>query len=100
MDMIVDIREAQEEWEGKGVALVADATARFINDHDQQALEEAVLSHAAAARAAWNQLAEDLMAKYANGYLNTPGGQFQALGYPRAWLHEIGYQKHGPPDPP
>jgi len=100
MDMIVDIRKAQSEWEGRGVALIANCTARFINDHDQQALESAVLAHAKAATKAWNQLAEDLLAKYANGYLNTPGGGNAALGYPLAWLKEIGYKEHGPPNPP
>jgi len=99
MDMIKDIREAQDEWEGKGVALIANATARFLNDHDLAALEKMVLSHADAAAIAWNELAEKLLAKYANGYLNTPDGNYEALGYPRKWLEAVGY-KDGPPNPP
>merc|ERR1712039_633684 len=98
-DMIEDIRKAQNEWEGKGVALIASATAKFINDHDHAELEKTVLAHAEAAANAWNQLAEDLIAKYANGYLNTPAGNNQALGYSRKWLHEVGFQ-NGPPNPP
>merc|ERR1711920_791202 len=98
VDMIKDIRRAQDEWEGKGVALIASATARFINDHDHEALERAVLTHADAAAHAWNELAEQLLAKYANGFLNTPAGNYQVLGYPREWLHAVGYQ-NGPPNP-
>lgn len=99
MDMIKDIRKAQDDWEGKGVALIANVTARFLNDHDMEAMEKVVLAHADAAALAWNQLAEDLLCKYANGYLNTHAGNYKELGYPRKWLKEVGYQ-NGPPRPP
>merc|ERR1719291_182586 len=88
-DMIVDIQRAQQEWEDKGAAVIAECTARFLNDHDIQALEDRVLAHADAAALAWNELAENLLSKYANGYLNTPGGNYEALGYPRKWLDEV-----------
>lgn len=98
-DMIKDIQAAQDVWEGKGVALIASATAQFLNDHDQLALEKQVLAHADAAATAWNQLAEDLLCKYANGYLDTHDGNYKELGYPRKWLDQVGY-KNGPPNPP
>merc|ERR1712232_169434 len=99
VDMIKDIRKAQDEWEGKGVALIANVTAQFLNDHDLPAMEKTVLAHADAAAMAWNELAEYLLMKYANGYLDTPAGNYEALGYPLKWLDEVGY-KDGPPNPP
>ncbi len=43
----------------------------------------------------WWQLADVLVAKYAEGYLNPPQGPLQEIGYPSTWLRSTNYA-HGP----
>lgn len=38
----------------------------------------------------WWKLADYLIVKYNDGYINTPKGR-KAVGYPEWWLDEVGY---------
>jgi hypothetical protein len=40
----------------------------------------------------WWALADHLIVKYNDGYVNAPGGR-SAAGYPEKWLEAVGYGK-------
>jgi dipeptidase len=54
-------------------------------------LTEFSISNAEAVVSRWWSLADMLIAKYDDGYVNTPGSTAFEVGYPQWWLDEVGY---------
>jgi len=98
--MLADINRRQSQWETKGAALREQAIATFQTDHNATHLTASLVAHADAVLADWWQLADELMVKFADGYVTTNMGPVDVSvspGYPAWWLKEVGYQSGPPP---
>jgi hypothetical protein len=111
---LLDIKDAQSEWEKRGAGALREMERLFTESDasesdDRRSSAVALMtamaaSHADAARDAWWRLADALMAKFADGFVSrtrndgstTPG---VAEGYPDWWLDAAGFAD-GPPPPP
>jgi len=86
--MIDDIHEASGMWEGIGANIVRHLLSS--PSPTARAIKQKLDAHADSVLAAWWQLADDLMVKYADGDLTVgrSDGSVVAtpLGYPSAWL--------------
>jgi dipeptidase len=93
--MIKDIQNVQQELESESVALLS-----ALRDEDSSTVERALLDNAAkTVDTLWN-LQDQLLFKYASGFVNEPpDGMSQMVGYPAWWLQAVGYAD-GPPPPP
>ena len=94
-DMIVDIRAVQTELEDgflrvqPAVEKTAvelsrtdpGAVASFLTDYSVRAGETVVVR--------WRDLAETLITKYNDGYVQSQPGQPEEVGYPAAWLKTV-----------
>ena len=105
---IQDIRGYQRKWEAKGEAVLKEMERLFgEGKKDLSASPTALLTkitseHAKHVTSAWWELADSLMAKYADGFVSPDDGHTepgQSVGYPEWWLEAVGYQD-GPPPPP
>eukprot|EP00958_Prasinococcus_capsulatus_P020889 scaffold2773_cov410-Prasinococcus_capsulatus_cf.AAC.2 len=118
--MSTDIAAAQDQWEREGQR-VCDATSTFQDasglvalsgTHHSKPVARANMSQANATKIitdnyfahaqkvlnAWWALVDQLMFKYADGWINEPvlGA---AMGYPAWWLNDVGYADGPPPIP-
>jgi len=89
-----DVRALQNRLEAEGEALVAQLDG-MSPQANAAILNEAYAKHAARAHQAFWALPEQLVQKYADGWLQDQS----PLGYPDWWLRAVGYQE-GPPPPP
>mmetsp|Transcript_24256 Transcript_24256/g.60352 ORF Transcript_24256/g.60352 Transcript_24256/m.60352 type:complete len:483 (+) Transcript_24256:633-2081(+) len=113
--MLPVIREAQNECEERGAALVADTDAKVAallapkevllraavgekktREKVLEALAEGTTEHAAYFVTRWRALLANLFVKFKNGYDNTVilEGEISSefnLGYPAWWLQQVGY---------
>jgi hypothetical protein len=116
------VRAAQEKWENAAFALVDELSAgddgkkgrgrgRSTTYPSPAALTAASEAHAAAVARAWWRLGDDLMVRYADGFVSpsmdvdesgaagdAPPGE--AVGYPAWWLDASGWRDGPPPPPP
>lgn len=107
--MITDIQKKQNELETLSVALVAEIEQQQIdnNMNDMKLIiEEKLLKNAEQIVASLWYLADELMFKYADGFVNyhdddasSSESKSESVGYPTWWLEKVGY-KDGPPPPP
>jgi dipeptidase len=100
--MIQDITRRQDALESASVALVEAMEAEYQATNDFEAVERAYLGNAEAVVSSLWSLSDELMFKYADGFVNEkPDNMSQMVGYPLWWLqHEaVGYTS-GPPPPP
>lgn len=89
-----DVKRAQKEWETKLEAFRAETDKQFVaGSLDRIALTERYQAAADELVAGWWQLADDLMFKYADGFVNVPGMIGQSVGYPSWWLEQVGYSR-------
>ena len=101
--MIQDIQKRQAELEGGFFAAQAALEKRAVaalargDAADARALLAGHSNDAAAATLeTWHALADYLITKYNNGYINTPGdinNVGQEVGYPVWWLKAVGYER-------
>lgn len=101
-----DVKKVQAQLEAAGVQAQADADAAWAKagggDDGAAAVDEILNAHAASVVSRWWQLADEVMVKYADGYVTTnvgPHDSTQEPGYPSWWLEKVGYPS-GPPPPP
>ena len=93
--MIPEIQKVQQELENyfyraqpsveKVAAELAktdkNAAIEFLTDYSSMQTEKA--------RDRWEQLANDLIVKFNDGYTRTPEGAYPNVGYPEAWLRRV-----------
>ena len=110
---LVDIKDAQSEWEKRGAGALREMERLFSESDDRHQSDDGrssavalmtamAASHADAARDAWWRLADALMAKFADGFVSPNDGVAvpgRAEGYPDWWLKAAGFAD-GPPPPP
>jgi dipeptidase len=89
--MMHDIAAKQKALEGRSISLVGELSHGGSMDHSCFLLQE----NAALVTKTWWKLPDELIFKYADGWLNDE----QGLGYPDAWLKETNYSKGPPPVP-
>jgi dipeptidase len=95
--MIEDIREKQQEYEGKMLAMQPgiDQAAKAMYEQDpdlaRQFLTDYCNSNANKVVKEWWDFAEFLIMKYIDGYINVPDVG-QSVGYPLWWLKEVGFE--------
>ncbi|EDQ88830.1 uncharacterized protein MONBRDRAFT_25939 [Monosiga brevicollis MX1] len=99
--MIQDINAQQRTYEAEGVALRAQLVAAAQAGHvDVANLTTASLALTQRVVAKWWELADDLMVKYADGWVTVNLGPVDAAappGYPAWWLKQVGYPEGPPP---
>lgn len=84
----VDIRPLQSRLEARGAERLAawDETAKSGGDDAHASVAESARANADEVVAAWWDLADRLVAKYSNGYINVPGEAPKDIGYPTSWV--------------
>ncbi|QGY42047.1 dipeptidase [Pseudodesulfovibrio cashew] len=90
----VDIKPAQRELERKGLAgvLAMDRAVAGLSEAEaRQRITEFSFNQAGDVLNTWRDLTFDLLAKYSDGYINLPGTEARAVGYPAQWLNRTGY---------
>lgn len=95
---IKDIRARQQKLEKESTRMVEDAAKQFAKDGDAAALHTQYAANAAKIVSSWWSLSDELLFKYASGFVNEPVLS-TPVGYPKWWLEEVGYAD-GPPPPP
>eukprot|EP00977_Amphora_coffeiformis_P013524 scaffold3576_cov170-Amphora_coffeaeformis.AAC.6 len=97
---IQDVTARQNELEAESVAMVESMEKFFAARQDMMAVEEAYLANVDKVVASLWSLSDELLFKYASGFVNEPpDGMSQMVGYPEWWLRAVGFQD-GPPPPP
>lgn len=96
---IEDVTARQDELESASIAMVSRMEEHFSIHHDMAAVEEAYLANVDKVVTALWSLSDELMFKYASGFINEQGNMSQMVGYPKWWLEAVGYTE-GPPPPP
>ena len=97
---IQDVTDRQNELEAASVAMVESMEKVYEARQDMMAVEEAYLANIDKVVASLWSLSDELLFKYASGFVNEPpDGMSQMVGYPAWWLRAVGYQD-GPPNPP
>lgn len=110
--MIKGITKRQEELEKASVAMVAAVENEYQQHGNFELVEDAYAKNAEAIVASLWSLSDELMFKFADGFVNfkkeesevsvvdSAGGEItKPVGYPAWWLEAVGY-KDGPPPPP
>ena len=93
--MVKDIVKVQQEIEGNFLALqpAIETTAREMlatdQDRGRRFLTDYSVSAGEQVARRWRELAETLFAKYNDGYVQSPSGEPQELGYPESWLRDV-----------
>ncbi|HBA85373.1 MAG TPA: dipeptidase [Verrucomicrobia bacterium] len=95
--MKVDIQAKQAELEDKEFAMqpAVDLAAAELYKQDparaREYLTDYCRDNAQRIVGEWWALADRLVAKYSDGYVNAPGQMAHEVGYPKAWLEQVGY---------
>lgn len=96
---IKDLKAHQTKWEIEGEKVRDTVDALWKEGKlDIAGLTKAYTDHAARVVADTWDLADRLVFKYADGFINEPGKIGQSPGYPAWWLKAVGYE-NGPPPP-
>jgi dipeptidase len=102
--MIVDIKNVQKTVETESQDLVNSISSKYstssLSDADKEDINLRLTANAEKVRDAFLQLAQDLLFRYADGFINawTPAGFTSAhTGYPAWWLEAVGYTDGPPP---
>jgi dipeptidase len=97
--MINDVTRRQNELESSSVALVTAMEDEYRFNKDFHAVERAYIGNIQSIVSSLWSLSDELMFKYADGFVNEPGKMSQMVGYPSWWLEAVGFSE-GPPPPP
>ncbi|MPN19614.1 hypothetical protein SDC9_166986 [bioreactor metagenome] len=95
--MIKDIKEAQKAYEDEffmyqsvvdkeAVALYKESPAKakaYLTNYTNNSINKVVEG--------WWNLAWTLVGKYSDGYITSPDGKQQSVGYPTDWLKTVGF---------
>ena len=97
----VAVTTRQLELESAWVAMVATQEQAYATNtsHTMAAVETAYLQNVATVVDRLWSLSDELLFKYASGFVNTDDEMSQMVGYPAWWLQAVGYSQ-GPPPPP
>lgn len=97
--MYKDVTNRQLELESSSVALVQTVEGDFQRNGNFDTVEEAYRKNVESIVSSLWSLSDELMFKYADGFVNEPGNMSQMVGYPEWWLEAVGF-RDGPPPPP
>jgi len=96
--MYKDVQATQNQLETASLELQAKYDKLFADGQSTPAdLTQAFTANAATFLSTYLELFDQLMFKYADGWVNVPN-LGQSVGYPAWWLKAVGYQ-NGPPPP-
>jgi dipeptidase len=93
--MIQDIQAVQDELEGKLISLqpAVDKTALELYQSNRELMIEYLtdycVNHGEMVSGRWTELAENLIRKYNDGYVQDEDYNPQEVGYPQEWLEEV-----------
>jgi dipeptidase len=97
---IKDIQTRQAELEERSVAMVKQMDESIKTGCNMTTVEIEYLKNADAIVTSLWSLSDEIMFKYASGFVNeAPNDMSEMVGYPAWWLKEVGYAE-GPPPPP
>ena len=100
--MIHDISKKQNELENASINMIKEIFDQGAEEEDYlddiQTIEEMLINNAEKIVTTLWLLADELIFKYADGFVNTKEESKQ-VGYPTWWLEKVGYED-GPPPPP
>jgi len=100
MYAIEDVRQRQNELELASLNMVAAQEEAYAAHGDMRAIDTAYQGNIATVVEKLWSLSDELLFKYASGFVNTlPDGMSKTVGYPKWWLEKVGYSD-GPPPPP
>lgn len=94
-EMIPEIKSVQEELENYFYTLqpAVEKTAEELAKTDQIAAVQFLTDYSTMqtekARDRWEELANDLIVKFNDGYTRTPDGKYPNVGYPEEWLRRV-----------
>ena len=95
-----DVEMRQNQLEHASAAMVERMEAQYSRNKNMTAVEQSFFENAAAIVASLWSLSDEIVFKYASGFVNEPpDGMSQMVGYPAWWLQQVSYQE-GPPPPP
>eukprot|EP00730_Choanoeca_flexa_P017207 TRINITY_DN8254_c0_g1_i1.p1 TRINITY_DN8254_c0_g1~~TRINITY_DN8254_c0_g1_i1.p1 ORF type:complete len:152 (+),score=33.80 TRINITY_DN8254_c0_g1_i1:50-505(+) len=100
--MIADVHLRQAQWEARAMKLRQEILAWYPNSPNATRLTEELVRHGNDVIADWWKLADELMVKFADGFVTTNMGTHDmavAPGYPAWWLKSVGYAQGPPPVP-
>ncbi|MDC0336293.1 C69 family dipeptidase, partial [Pseudodesulfovibrio sp.] len=90
----IDIQPVQQKLEHKAMADVHamdTVVANLSADEARKRITQFSATTAAKTLDRWRTLTHALFAKYSDGYINLPGEEAKAIGYPAPWLNETRY---------
>lgn len=98
---VKDIQQFQTTMEKNSLAMVKQLQEQYSVDQNFDSVESAYLNNAEKIVTGLWELSDQLLFKYASGFVNEPNGDgmSQMVGYPAWWLEAVGY-RDGPPPPP
>lgn len=97
---IKDLEKRQHHLESNSVRVVAMADEAFSKSGDLAEAENSFNENVAQIVSSLWSLSDELMFKYADGFVNYgKGNMSNMVGYPKWWLEVVGF-KDGPPPPP
>lgn len=94
-EMIPEIKKVQQELENyfyqlrPSIEKVAVELAEVDETLAVQFLTDYSVMQTEKTRERWEQLANDLIVKYNDGYTRTPDGTYPSVGYPETWLRKV-----------
>ena len=97
--MIRDIQECAARHEKEGEKLLIDLENELVGMAAKNPRgaslwrSQRLNAHALAVREDWSRLFESLVAKYAQGFLNSPDKMAQGVGYSQEWLDKTDYAR-------
>jgi len=94
---IQDVKALQQQYEKEAQKMVDSLIQRYISKQIPfSKVTDEMTKFAQSVVRRWWQLADELIFKYADGFINEPGNIGQSPGYPAWWLSAVDYQ-NGPP---
>jgi len=97
---IKDIEARQTQLELASVAMVSKMDELYNANQDMTEVESVYQQNIAAVVSSLWSLSDEIMFKYASGFVNeAPNNMSQMVGYPAWWLKAVEYSE-GPPPPP
>jgi dipeptidase len=92
---IQDVQKRQDMLEQASIDLMEQLQQQLLVDPDFDSVQSAILQNAAAIVESLWSLSDEIMFKYASGFVNDvdDGGMSQMVGYPAWWLEAVGYRE-------
>lgn len=96
---IQDITQRQKELETASTEMVVKLEQEYQQSKDFKKVEDTYLANVEKIVESIWSLSDELLFKYATGFVNEKDHMSQMVGYPKWWLEQVGYTD-GPPPPP